>query len=112
MDERASGGRRGGQPGVEQAGVGAAGGDEFVVVTVFDQSAVFEHQHPVGAGGGGETVRDRDRRAPGGQLLERVRGADLGERIDRRRGLVEEQHVRIGDTGPEQSDQLAFARRE
>ena len=45
-------------------------------------------------------------------MSERPRGPDLRERVDRGRGLVQHQDVRIGDTGAQQRDQLAFTGRE
>ncbi len=107
-----SGRRRGRQPGVEQSGVRATGGDQLVVVAVLDQVAVLEHEHAVGTGRRRQPVRDRDRRATDRELLESVRDADLGERIDRRRGLVEQQDVGVRDPGPQQRDELPLTGRE
>ena len=49
---------------------------------------------------------------PGRQLVERPADAHLGERVDRRRRLVEHQHVGIDQRRPDQRDQLTLARRQ
>ncbi len=49
---------------------------------------------------------------PSASLREGVRDAHLGERVDRRGRLVEHQHVGVGDTGPQQRDQLTLAGRQ
>ena len=99
-------------PGGVEAGVGAAGGDQLVVVAVLDEPAVVEHEHPVGARRRRQAVGDGDRRAPLGEVAEGARDAHLGERVDRRRRLVEDEHVGVGDAGPQQGDELALAGRQ
>ena len=47
-----------------------------------------------------------------GEPFERPCDADLGQRVDRRRRLVEDQHVGTGEPGAEQRDELALARRQ
>ena len=49
---------------------------------------------------------------PSARCVERPRDAHLGERVDRRRRLVEHEHVGVGDAGPQQGDELALARRQ
>ena len=71
-----------------------------------------EHEHPVGPGGRRQAVGDGDRRATLGEVGEGPRDADLGQGVDRRRRLVEHEHVGVGDTGPQQGDELALARRQ
>ena len=48
----------------------------------------------------------------GGEPFEGAGDADLGQRVDRRGRLVEDQHVRAGETGTQQGDELPFARRQ
>ena len=67
LSDTSSSGR---QPCVVHPRIGAAGSNQLVVGTVLDEPAVVEHEHPVGAGGGRQTVGDRDRGAPCGQLVE------------------------------------------
>ena len=49
---------------------------------------------------------DRDRRPADCEPIECSGDPHLGERVDRRRRLVEDQHVGIGQPGPDQRDQL------
>ena len=49
---------------------------------------------------------------PSASLSRALRDAHLGERVDRRRRLVEHEHVGIDQRGADQRDELTLARRQ
>ena len=71
-----------------------------------------DQHHPVGEGDRRGPVGDDDRGAPAHHLAER--GADLVllGGVDRRGGVVEDQHARVGEDGPGDGDALALAARQ
>ena len=75
-------------------------------------AGAIEHDDAIGAAGEVEAVRDQD----GGAALHDglVAGDDLalGDRIERRGRLVEDQHRRVGQEGARDGDALALAGRE
>ena len=81
-------------------------------MAVLDEPAVMQHEHPIGAHRGRQPVGDGDRRAALGEVRQRPRDPHLGKRVDRRRRLVEEQDVGIGEPRPQQGDELAFSGRQ
>ena len=66
----------------------------------------------VGTLGGGHPVRDRDRRAPAGQPVERGGDAHLERRVDGAGGLVEHEQVGVGQLRPHQRHELALPGRQ
>ena len=74
-----------------------------------DEPPVLEHRHPVGARGGGETVRDRDHRPPLRDDRERALDGTLGAGIDRRGCLVEDDHGRVREQHAREGDELALS---
>ena len=86
--------------------------DELGMRAALDDGARVDHEDLVGALGGGEPVRDRQRRPAVG---ERVQGAGqplLGRRVDGAGRLVEHQQVGVGDVGAGERDQLPLPRRQ
>ena len=77
----------------EQLRVQAVSRREFGVPSLLDDLPVLEHDDPVGHAYGREPVRDDDRHAPGHQLVEAKEDVVLGARIERRGGLVENEHL-------------------
>ena len=61
----------------------AVPGDQLLMMSVFHQLTVIEHEDAVCTSGGGETVGDGDARPAGGQMTERPRDAHLCQRVDR-----------------------------
>ncbi len=76
------------------------------------EPAVVHHADAVGAGRGGQTVRDDNDGAPLHEVLERLLHGVLGAGIEVRRRLVEDQYRRIGQRGAGQRDELALPRRQ
>ena len=83
-----------------------------VVGAVGDDPAVVEQHDPVGQGDGGGPVGDDDRGAPGHDLAEGVADLVLLGGVDRRGGVVEDQHPGVGQDGPGDGDALALAARQ
>ena len=72
----------------------------------------LEQHDPVGQRDGGRTVGDDDRGAAPHHLGEGVADLVLLGRVDRRGGVVEDQHARVGEDRPGDGDALALAARE
>ena len=98
--------------GVPQRGVGPVRGEQFVVRAALGDAALVQDHDPVGAGRGGQPVRDHDRGARRGQLADRVVDRGLGGQVERGGGLVEQQDGRVGQLGAGQRDELALAGRQ
>ena len=73
---------------------------------------VVEQHHPVGQGDGGRPVGDHDGGAPAHHLGQGVADLVLLGGVDRRGGVVEDQHPRVGEDGPGDGDALALAARQ
>ena len=67
-----------------------------------------EEDHPVGEGDGGRAVGDHDRGAVAHHLGERVADLVLLGGIDRRGGVVEDEHAGVGEDRPGDRDALAL----
>ena len=79
---------------------------------VGDDPAVVEQHHPVGQGDGGRAVGDDDRGAAAHHLGEGVADLVLLGGVDRRGGVVEDQHPGVGEDRPGDGDALALAARQ
>ena len=77
-----------------------------------DQPAAVEDGDTIGALGGREPVRDRDHRTPVRNGGQRALHERLGLRVEIGGGLVQHDHLRIGQGHARQADELALARRE
>ena len=77
-----------------------------------DDAAAVEHDDLVGVAHGREPVRDRDRRPPLGEPLERLLHRALGLRVERRGRLVEDEDRRVAQDRPRDRDALLLAARE
>ena len=71
--------------------------------------AVGKHEDAVGHADARKAVRDEDRRLTFAQLLEPVEHLEFGTRVQRRRRLVEDQHVGFAHIGARDRDLLPFA---
>ena len=71
--------------------------------------AVGEHDDAVGHAHAREAVRDQHRGLAARQLLEALEHLELGARVERRRRLVEDQHLRVAHVGARDRDLLPFA---
>ena len=83
--------------------------EQVLVVAVRDDAAVVEHDDLIGQRDRREAVGDHERRAPGHRLVERELDALLGRGVDRRGGVVEDQHARVGQQRAGDRQALALA---
>jgi hypothetical protein len=84
----------------DQAGIGAAGGEEGLVAPGLDDRPVIEDDDPIGALDGAEAVGDDDGGAPGLELLERLLDQVLALRVEGRGRLVEEEDLGVAEDRP------------
>src|SRR2546429_1804393 len=96
----------------EQLGVQAASRHELLVRPLVHQLAPLQHENAVGHPHGGEAVRDQDGHAAVCQLREPQEHLVLRPRVERRRGLVEDQNLRIAHVSPPQRYLLPLAPRQ
>ena len=95
--------------GVVEAGVGAVGGEQFVVRAHLHDPARVEHDEPVGPPERREPVGDGDRGASGHEPVDGRLDDRLRLRVDARGGLVEHQDPRIDEQRPGDREPLPFA---
>ena len=74
-----------------------------------DDASVVEHEDLIGVADRGQAVRDRDRGAPPGQLVERKLHGALGLGVERGGGLVEDQYGRVAKDRARDRDALLLA---
>ena len=86
--------------------------EQLLVGALLDRAPVIEQHHAVGERDRGRTVGDDDRRPTRHHLAQR--GADLVllRGVHRRRGVVEDQHARVGEHRARDGDALTLAARE
>ena len=94
---------------MEELRVAAAEVDELFVRAPFDDAAAIEHEDLVGVADRREAMRDRDRRAPARELVERQLHRALGLVVERGGGLVEDQHGRVAQDRARNRDALLLA---
>nr|GEU28155.1 hypothetical protein [Tanacetum cinerariifolium] len=107
-------GGRAGQPrrrGNDQASC-AIGRQQRVVRAALHDAAMVEHQDLLGVGHRGQAVRDHQRRAAFRDFLQLRLDRLLRFRVERRRGLVEDQDRRILEQGAGNRHALLFAARQ
>ena len=94
----------------EQGGKPSAFADQFVGRTHLQNTAMFQHDHPVGSAGGGQAVCHSQDRPPvqDGFLLQRLAEGSFAGAVNGRGGLVKQQDGRIPDQGARQREQLAL----
>src|SRR6266545_4047208 len=97
---------------VVQLAIPAVHREQLVVRPAFDDFAVLEDENLVGAADGREPVRDDERRASMAQRPEAVLNECLAFAVEARRGLVEDQHARIGENRARNRDALPLSPRE
>jgi hypothetical protein len=79
------------------------------VSALLDDPASVEDHDPAQVSDGGEPMRDRDHRTAGHHLAERVVDGGLRLRVERGRGLVEDQDGRVPVERASQRDPLPLA---
>ena len=93
--------------------IGAAlAGDQLARRPGFHQSALFEHDDPVGVGDARQSVGDHQRGSTLLQTLERLLNRRLVLRVDARQGFVEDQDGRVLQQRSSNCQALALAARE
>jgi hypothetical protein len=90
----------------------AAAPEQFGVCALLGDAAVLDHDDPVGVAHGREAMRDDERGPAAEDATQRVLDEDLGSRVHRGRGLVEDQDGRVGEDGAGERDQLPLPGRE
>src|SRR3569623_504958 len=74
-----------------------AAADQFVMAALLHHAAVLEHQNAVGQFHGRQLMGDDQRRAPGQEPAERLVQPPFRVGVERRRGLVEDHDLWMGD---------------
>ena len=95
-------------PGHER-GVAAAEREQLLVGAALGDPAAIEDHDLVRVAHRGEAVRDDDRRAALGEVLERFAHGALGLHVEGRRGLVEHEHGRVAQDRAGDRDPLLLA---
>src|SRR5512145_3162257 len=98
--------------GGDELAVGAARAGELRVRSLLHDPPALEHDHAIGLADRREAMRDHDH-APAGaeELAQRVLYAPLARRIERARGLVEDQQRRVLEQRAADRDALALSPR-
>ena len=99
-----------GAPGLPERGVRAAVGQQLVVRAELLEQPVLDDRDAVGVVRGVEAVRDRHDRPPLEHGRERALEVSRGARVEQRRGLVEDEGVRVGEHEPGQRELLRLRR--
>ena len=99
----------GGELGVVQFGVETARGEQLLVAALLHDVAVAHNQDEIGRADGGEPMRDDEGRASRHEPVHGLLDAQLGARVHRRGGLVQNEHAAVGQKGPGDGDELALA---
>ena len=94
---------------VHQLGKVAAALHEFVVSPGLDDASVVEHQNAGRIAHGGEPVGDDEGGAALHDLIERLRNARLGHRVERAGGFVENEDRRVFQQCAGDGEALALA---
>ena len=84
-------------------------GDELGVGALFDDFAIFHHQDQIGLSDGRNLMGDDERGRALHELVEDVVQVGLGNRIETRRGLVEDEDRRPPQKGPRYGDAPALS---
>ena len=94
---------------VAEAAVDAVRGVEFVVRAALHDDALPHDEDEVRVADRREAVRDRERRAVGHEPVDGVLHEALRDRVERARGLVEDEDGRVAEDRPRDGDALALA---
>src|SRR3954463_805827 len=94
---------------LDERGVAAAAREELVVAPALDDAPAVEDDDLVRVVHGREPVGGRDRRAPGGETVERLLHLPLRLRVERARRLVEDEDRRISQDRGRDRDPLFLA---
>ena len=81
--------------GAQETREGAVAGGELGPRTGLDEPAAFEHVNDIGVPDRGEPVRDDDGRHWPGELITGIEDQLFVDRIERARGFVQHQEVRV-----------------
>ena len=87
-------------------------GEQLFVRATLDDTAVLEDHDRVGIAHGGQAVRDHKRGASAHDAVHTALDKLFGTRVDGARGLVQDEHRRIGHGNARDSEQLALALRQ
>ena len=74
-----------------------------------DEASLVKHRDQIGRADRGQPVRNHDRRAVAHQVVERPPDERLVERVQVRRGLIEDQHRRVLEERPGDRHPLTLA---
>src|SRR5215475_6382747 len=88
--------------------VAAAGLDQRVVGTVFDQTAAIERDDAISRAHGREPVRDDQHRSPFGDLFHVVLNDALALIVEGARRFIKDQDARVGDKRASDGNALAL----
>src|SRR5208337_523665 len=98
--------------GLVQGRILASTGEEALVAALLEDPALLEDDDPVRRLDRGKAVGDNDRRPAAHDRLEAFLDLRLGEGIDARRGLVEDEDAGIAQEDSRQDDELALPHRQ
>src|SRR5579875_1220303 len=96
----------------DELGVAAAGREQLLVAPALDDPAVVEDDDLLRVADRREPVRDRDRRPPLREPVERLLDEPLGLGVERGGRLVEDEDRRVAEDRPRDRDPLLLAARE
>ncbi len=77
--------------------------------SLLDDASVLQHRDPIGGANAREPVGDEQYSPPLHQVPNRLVDHALGLSIERRGGLVEDQHARVAQDGARDGDALALS---
>src|SRR5467141_1973904 len=92
-----------------QAGIDAAGGQQFVVGALLRDTTILQDDDLVGIADGAQAVSNGDDGAPLHEAFERLHHQPLRLGIERRSGLVEDEDGRVADDRARDADALPLA---
>src|SRR4051812_14595381 len=97
---------------LEELGIAPAAREQLLVRPDRLDAPISQHQDAVGHAHAREAMRDEDRRLGLRQLLEAAEDVEFGSRVQRRGGLVEDEHLGIAHVGAGDGDLLPLAARQ
>src|SRR3954470_10759033 len=92
--------------------VQSAVGEQLIVTATLDDPALLDDDDQVGAQDRRQSVGNGDRRSSLHDALDRRLDEPLGNRVERGRGLVEDEYARVLEQDPRERDPLLLATRQ
>ena len=89
--------------------VAAAQACQLFVTSFFGNLSVFENYDAVGHAHGRKSVRNKERHLPRGEFGKALENLELAACVERGRGLVKNQKLRIAQVGPGQRNFLPLS---